>query len=401
MMALGCYSPAASGAGKKADLSRLVVVGDSLAAGFQNFSLLESQQIHSFPAVLAAQARTPLVQPLMKFPGVPQVLQLVSPGPPPVIAPVNEPIAAMPRVRPDLQPANLAVPGMTLGEALTKRPNFAIPNPTAIDAMTNLILGLPSAVPALSQVERAVALKPTTVLAWIGNNDALWAAVSGDFTLLTPLPLFAVRYGVLLNALSKTGASVVVANLPDSTVIPFFIQPEELARQFGVPLHTIAPRLGIHQGDLLRPSAVPVIAQMLRSGVLSPLTTCPNSIPGLPFADVPCIFRASEIATIRAFIRVYNIAIAVLAAAHGAPVVDIHELIDDIKAKGYVVNERRLTLAAFDGLFSLDGMHPTNTLHAIFANEFIKTMNRSLAAGIPQVSVAQVAKEDPLFPAKK
>ena len=49
------------------------------------------------------------------------------------------------------------------------------------------------------------------------------------------------------------------------------------------------------------------------------------------------------------------------------------------------------------GLFSLDGIHPTNTGYAIIANEFIKAMNRSLAAGIPPVSVEQVSKTDPLI----
>jgi hypothetical protein len=48
-------------------------------------------------------------------------------------------------------------------------------------------------------------------------------------------------------------------------------------------------------------------------------------------------------------------------------------------------------------LFSLDGVHPTNTGYAIIANEFIKTMNRSLRTNIPYVSVAQVSQTDPLI----
>ena len=41
----------------KADLSRLVVVGDSLAAGYLNGSLHEAQQPHGFASLIAAQKR--------------------------------------------------------------------------------------------------------------------------------------------------------------------------------------------------------------------------------------------------------------------------------------------------------------------------------------------------------
>jgi len=45
---------------RKADLTRLVIVGDSLSAGFQNGSLLDSQQVHGYANLLAQQALTPL-----------------------------------------------------------------------------------------------------------------------------------------------------------------------------------------------------------------------------------------------------------------------------------------------------------------------------------------------------
>src|SRR5438067_12216580 len=64
------------------DLSKLIFVGDSLTAGYQNFSLLGSQQVHGYAAVIAQQAGA-LSVPLMAAPGVPNVLQLVSFGPPP------------------------------------------------------------------------------------------------------------------------------------------------------------------------------------------------------------------------------------------------------------------------------------------------------------------------------
>jgi hypothetical protein len=47
--------------GKAIDFSKLVVVGDSLAAGVENGSLEDSQQVHGFANVIAQQVGTSLV----------------------------------------------------------------------------------------------------------------------------------------------------------------------------------------------------------------------------------------------------------------------------------------------------------------------------------------------------
>src|SRR5262245_57369395 len=105
---------------KKADLSKLVVVGDSLSAGFQNFSLLGSQQVHSYAKLIANQAGTELVLPLVNFPGLPNVLQIKS-FDPLVIEPVDEPEITkleLARPQPYTTATNLAVPGVTIAEVL-------------------------------------------------------------------------------------------------------------------------------------------------------------------------------------------------------------------------------------------------------------------------------------------
>ena len=56
---------------QEADLSRLVVVGDSLSAGFQNGSLLGSQQVNGYASLLANQAGVDLPLPLIAAPGIP------------------------------------------------------------------------------------------------------------------------------------------------------------------------------------------------------------------------------------------------------------------------------------------------------------------------------------------
>ena len=75
---------------------------------------------------------------------------------------------------------------------------------------------------------------------------------------------------------------------------------------------------------------------------------------------------------------------------------DVHTLLLKLQARGYVANGQRLTTDFLGGLFSLDGIHPTNTGYAIVANEFIRVFNTQFDADIPPVSVAQIAKDDPL-----
>ena len=116
------------------------------------------------------------------------------------------------------------------------------------------------------------------------------------------------------------------------------------------------------------------------NGSLAPL---PNSIP-----QGPVVIRASKITQIRAAIQAYNSIIAQAAELEQRQTpVDIYSLVNDLASHGVVVNGVRLTTSFMGGLFSLDGIHPTNTGYALLANEFIKTMNRSLAAGIPPVSI--------------
>ena len=75
---------------------------------------------------------------------------------------------------------------------------------------------------------------------------------------------------------------------------------------------------------------------------------------------------------------------------------DIHSITADIQAEGFVTGGQRLTTDFLGGLFSLDGIHPTNTGYAIFANAFINELNQSFEAGIPPVSVEQIQSTDPL-----
>ncbi len=363
---------------RKADLSRLVVIGDSLSAGYQNGSLLETQQVNGYASLIAAQKGVSLALPRIASPGIPNVLTLVDPGPPPVVEPALGTSSG--RVNPAVQPMNLAVPGQFLRDALETRPDFSF------DDMTDVVLGLPGVFGGFSksQVEWAEALAPTTVLAWIGNMDALYAAIFvADPAAVTPVDRFEADYKAMMDRLAATRATLVVANIPDVTVVPFLTPAEDVAELVGAPLDVVGPALGIMAGDYVLLDALPRIEAILTGTSAGPL---PASV----------VLTAAEAAAIRGTVNQYNAIIASEAAAHGAALVDINSLTRRLQLHGYVGGGQRLTTEFLGGLFSLDGVHPTNTGYALFANEFIRELNNHFAAAIPPVNVDAVRAADPL-----
>jgi lysophospholipase L1-like esterase len=360
----------------RADLSRFVVVGDSLAAGYMNDSLLDAQQVASFASLIAAQAGEDLPLPLIAAPGIPNVIVSVDPGPPPII--VRAPGVSSGRVNPTVQAMNLAVPGHTVNDALITRPSLPI------DSLTDLVLGLPGLLAGVSrsQVEWAEVLAPSTVLLWLGANDVL-SSVFAATPLVTPPAAFEADYAAVITRLASTGAALVVGTVPDVTRVPYLTPAQQVAELVGQPLALIGPALGIGEGDAVTPQGLALVPAVLANPALGPL---PATV----------VLTAAEAETIRAAIDAYNETIAARAAQFDATLVDVHALVSDLYDNGHVVNGRRLTTAFLGGLFSLDGAHPSRTGHAIIANEFIKTMNRRTGAAIPPVSVSRVGVADPL-----
>lgn len=110
------------------------------------------------------------------------------------------------------------------------------------------------------------------------------------------------------------------------------------------------------------------------------------------------VLDGNEATRVSAAIRSYNAIIATEAKVRDAVLVDINALTSQLHRSGYVAGGRRLTTGFLGGLFSLDGVHPTNTGYALIANEFIRQMNTRLGTGIPPVNVEKVSETDPLIP---
>lgn len=368
-------------------LSNVVFIGDSLSAGFQNGSLLDSQQPNGWPNLVATQAKFAITLPLIASPGVPAALRLVSVGPPPVVA-QNTGVSSG-RDNPTAQPTDLAVPGHQLHDVINYTPPV-VPT-TGEDLITQLVLGFPVG-NTKSQMNEAIALKPSTIFLWAGSDDALQADESGKPSSMTSVSSFTADFTQLMTTLkSQTTANIIVANVPDVTAIPYMTPAStiitEVAAATGLPAASVGAALGISNGDLVNAQGLSDVEAEEAS-----IKTGGAPVP-LPDADV---LSAAEIVTVQNTINSYNQVIAQQATAAGATLVDMHAYFATL-ANGVTINGTNATTAFLGGLFSIDGIHPTNTGYALLANQFITALNTKFSMTIPQVNIATVAAADPYF----
>jgi lysophospholipase L1-like esterase len=377
-------------------LSRLVVIGDSLSAGFQNFSLFTGSnggQTFGFASLIAQQAAVNLTLPTISSPGIPPELMLNS-------GQIVRAAGLGSRTNPSMQATNLSVPGFTVADVLA-HPYPGNPSATnVIDLLSDTVLGTPqghlpcgpiptsllSAVPLpasisslipsgspafVSEAACAARLVPTTVIVSIGSNDVLQALTLGNAP--TDPAVFATNYGYLLDVLSITGANIIVSNVPDVTALPFVVNASTFLQQCGTsipaPYSYVVPNLGAPAFNV-----------------------CEYNVP----------LTAAQISGLQALVVAYNQAITAQVAAfraHGgsATIVDINGLLKNLSANGITIDSKHLTTAFLGGLFSLDGIHPTNTGYAILANAYIDAINSALGTNIKDVVLPPVANHDPLI----
>ena len=370
------------------NFSKTVFLGDSLTAGYQSGSLVDTQQVHGWPPLVATQAQFSISLPLIAYPGAPNVLKLTSLGPPPVIVTV----AGMTTGRDDFstQPTDLAVPGAFVNDVLN---TVALVNPAPGQQQLNqLVLGYPGLGygQVLSQSGFAVDAQPTTIFLWIGSNDALVADLTGTPATMTSTADFTSQYTALIQLLStKTSAHLVIGNVPDVTLVPYLQPAAAVLAQYSavthIPVATLSALFGITTGDFVTPAGLTQIP-----AILAGTQTTKISDAG--------VLTAAEAATVKQQVAAYNSVIATQAKNVGATLVDINALFNQVAANGVTINGVTGTTAFLGGIFSLDGIHPTNTGYALIANYFIDAMNAAFSTKIPDVALGPVAASDPLWP---
>ncbi|MBX7221999.1 MAG: hypothetical protein K1Y36_18755 [Blastocatellia bacterium] len=366
------------------NFDRLVFIGDSLTAGYQSGAIFQTGQDNGYSADIIKQTKAKVTFPVISNPGLAPNSQFTLSKPicqsafPVGFLNITTIQGAGTRLNPQEQATNLAIPGHTVGDLLTLKPKPI----TASANLTDVMLGLPGLLAnppiARSQMEWAEALKPTTLVVWIGNNDALGAVIAGSDKVLTPLADFTTRYTELMRRAKATGATnIFVANIPDVTSIAFLLSQDDVVKISGQNKETIQFIFGVTKKDFVLPNGLPLLPKGQK---------LPDSV----------VLTKKELKNIKKAVEDYNKVIAAQAAANGATLVDMNKLFTGIAQNGVTIDGvGKLNTRPFGGLFSLDFVHPSNTGYAIAANEFIKGFN-SKGANVPAVDLKAVASADPL-----
>jgi len=414
-------------------ITKYVAVGNSLAAGYQSSGLYKSAQLYSYPNLIAGQLRLAgaslgtFEQPYWPDPGNPDpktgkaaryvIISLADPNNP-VIGPKGEtPTATAPENAATLlRPYdNLGLPGAPLAGFMdtvgTYQGGFG-------PAIIRGAAGFPK-----SQFRSLVALQPQLVSFWLGNNDVLGYATSGGVSPSAPTPVTTFQYlfNQAIDTIQKAvpGVKIVVANIPDVTTIPFFTT---IGPKIGATIAKIPGAMLVYQkkGEIstgtgttsfTNPASDPLIcltgsayASLLgtqtgkfwRDNGIDPSaigidTTKPFGFdPKNPWPNALTL-DAEEIAIATQAANDFNSAISSIAAARNIAVTDINGLFKNIKANGYTASGVTYTSSYITGgLFSLDGVHPTNRGAGVVANEMIKAINAKYGTNITGVDIASL-----------
>ena len=372
-----------------ANFATYVAFGDSLTAGFSNGSIYERFQRNSYPALIYRQATgktTGFEQPLVGAPGLPGVLRLTGLFPTMISSTPGTPTLLNVNLQRPYN--NLAVPGASLHDLLTKKHSTSATDPTDL-----VLRGLGG---GTTQLEQGLSLHPTFVSLWIGNNDALAAATSGvavEGVTLTPAAQFDTEYRAVVNAITTTAGvkQLVVANIPDVTSIPFvttiprfLVDPRtnQLVRgPGGNPIPLIGPDGPLQAGDFVLLTA----STELGAGRGIPLGI--GNGTGQPLSN-NAVLSAAEAATIKAHVDAYNATIRAVANEKGAAFVDANSVLRDLATNGIRIGGISYSSAFLTGgLFGYDGVHPTPLGYAYVANLFIDAINLTYGGDIPEVDL--------------
>ncbi len=425
-----------------ADFSSYVAIGNSLTAGFQSGGLANYGIETSYPAILAQQFAKvgggAFVQPVFADnqkdgSGYLRFLGLTSTGGPIILAPgqsatvipagettprvvansapyqlaytgrrlpVPTPATGALELAPftGAQPDNLGVPGISVLSA--DRTASTIPQVAgaaqgygAINPFYQRLL--PAADRGTKDYVTFIGQKnPTFFTCWMGNNDVLSYATNGavaapgnPFGNLTDTTSFGRGYRNIVRTISKNGTvQGVVANIPNVTNVPFFttVRLADVLANFQRANPAVAA-IFIREGSSTTPRAATANDLFLLSAQAQ-FATGVGATPSNPLPS-DYVLDPTEIAAIQARTTQLNNIIAKTARQYKVPVADMNTFFNSVAVSGIAINGTANSAAFIRGnLFSLDGIHPTSRGYAVIANEFIKVINATYGASIPQVN---------------
>jgi len=369
-----------------------VAIGNSLTAGMQSDGINDSTQRQSYPRLFAEQVKTRFAYPSFAGNGCPPPIVNFLTGER-VGGDTNSTACSLRNVTAPGAPGaisgllnDVAVPGAVSLDPTSE--SGSQPNP-----LTTFILG------GLTQVQKGLEANPTFVSIWIGNNDALVAALSGILTPvpnispgITPVDSFEAHYTTMLNQLDsgglalKGGALFAVVNVVNAALLfedSLLQNPQYLGAFEAVsgPV-TLDPSCTKTSGALINFE----LAGAIRRGLHPPIVACaPTSNP--PVGNV-YVLDKTERATVTSTVAAYNAFIQSTAHTRGWAYVDVNPTLSALKASGAIPPFPDLSnpTQPFGLYVTNDGVHPSATSHRLIANLMIDSVNATYGKSIPEVS---------------
>lgn len=393
--------------------ARYVSIGNSITAGFQSGGINDSTQLRAYPVFLAQQAGAGFEAPLLARPGCP----------PPFAAPFSATrvTTGLPTGSPaptgttclfrtttaPRQIQNLAVPGATIASALNMT--------AAANALTTFILG------GRTPIQAAQAAQPTLVSVWLGNNDALSAALGGNPALLTPLAAFQANLAGMADSLRAipTLRDAILVGVVNPVVAPA-LQP---GAYFFLAAAGTGGRFGGAAGKPVNANCAPgtpggsnMVSIQILSDANFPEINCSNEAypVGDPRRSI-YVLTADESATISARVNEFNNALRTRAEANGWIYVDATAVLraasNNLQDASRIRKCQTLPAAlqtgnpttigtaitntcpspapaiGFGSLISFDGVHPSTLAHQIIANALIDALNTKYTLTIPRITI--------------
>jgi hypothetical protein len=391
----GVLNPAVEPAGG-AMFVRYVSLGNSITAGFQSAGIVDSTQKNAYPNILARAAGVPFNQPLFARPGCPPLMT----------APLTPSTAASTCSRVDVAqtpyPGNVAVPGVRIADL------FAIPG-GQIAQLYSLITGGRTEIKAMQDAQ------PTFVSAWIGNNDALSAALSGtlgplaagadsNLTRLAPFQASVTQMAAAIKGAGAQGAvliGVVFADSASPLLQPgayFFLSRDAAGKFNGKPVNNnCSPVTPLGTPN---PLSANLVSFQIVSSALPEINCDPASPQGGTF-----LLDAAERAVLGKRIADFNAALKAAADANGWLYVNPMDILRPELARvtsGRYNQVRKCQLLAtattaaqfqtavlnscpvtgataapnfFGALISYDGVHPSSAAHLLVARSLATSIN--------------------------
>lgn len=372
---------------------RYVALGNSITAGFMSSGINDSTQRLAYPVLLANRARVSFGVPSLAMPGCPPplvgVLDTLPDG---TFALETDRVGGGTASTCNLRqlPApervqNFAVPGARIADAIL--PSGEGPSD---NILSTLILG------GRSQVEAMIAAEPTLVSAWLGNNDALGGALSGDLSRMTPLAEFQESASELARHIRIANpAEAVLIGVVDPMIAPV-LQPglyywalDQLGLSPKPVDDSCAPR---DPDGFTNARSMNLVSFLIYEDEQVPAISCEDSAPYL--------LNAAERTEVDARVSAFNQALSSEANQHGWIYVNPNSVLDNALTGAVAANRLRGCRGLDNGdsvdeiiatvmqqcpwpdapnfwgsFLTFDGVHPSGELHRIVANAVASAIN--------------------------